>query len=862
VVEIMKKILSLMLVASLVLSGLIVGQLFFSSPVSAPGPDLPDLALWPENITISPALARVGDTITINVTIWNIGSQDVTNVTANFYEGNTFLGSSGVFHIPVSGYWVSEKIDTIGNVGSYSSIAIDSDNGIHISYGDNTNGDLKYAYKENGGSWNTYTADSSGTGGRYSSIAVDSVKDLHISYLDDLNNDLKYAYKPSGGVWSTHTVDSIGIVGKYCSLAVDDANGVHISYYDDFPNYNLKYAYKPSGGNWTNITVDSSDAVGSYSSIAVDDANGVHISYYDANMTDLKYAYKPSGGSWNSLIVDASPGVVGSDTSIAVDSANGIHISYYDVINADLKYAYKPNGGSWTNYSIDYSGIKGTWTSIAIDGLDGVHISYYDGEDKDLKYAFKSNGGNWTTRKVDSQGDVGYGTSIAVDSSNGIHISYRDEGIGDLKYANQIIPPGNVYVGLSWTPTKPGIKNITVRIDEENEIEESDETNNEASLEVTVEPGPLVRIEVEPFLAYLELNETLQYSAKGYDAYDNELYISPEWNVSGGGIIYQRGFFIAKYPGNWTVYANDSGISGYAIVYALLNDSLDNDFDGIPNGWEVNFGLNPFDASDAAVDLDNDGLSNLQEYQKGSKPNNNDTDGDNLGDGFEVIFSKTRPDIWDTNGNGLGDGLEFIQSKGYLGWIESLPDDWIGMTITWDNYTILVKTNSSVLEGEFDKEEQKLKIKVSGPDGTQGVTEIQMPKGLCDPMDLEISMDGELINFTFTEDETYYYIHVEYNHSIHELSTHFQESEVIEDPMDDEEDSLAVIYLLFLIMAVIAVLLLLKVIVRNKKSWDIGVQELPPDKLINLLEKKYSDGQMTDKTYEDIKSLLDKYNGK
>jgi hypothetical protein len=51
--EIMKKILSLIMIVSMVLSGLIVGQMFISNPVSAPGPDLPDLAIWPENITLS-----------------------------------------------------------------------------------------------------------------------------------------------------------------------------------------------------------------------------------------------------------------------------------------------------------------------------------------------------------------------------------------------------------------------------------------------------------------------------------------------------------------------------------------------------------------------------------------------------------------------------------------------------------------------------------------------------------------------------------------------------------------------------------------------------------------------------------------
>jgi hypothetical protein len=860
--ENMKKIISIMMILCLTLSGLIIGQLFYSSSVSAPDPDLPDLEISQENITISSTNPIVGESIDINATIWNMGNADAENITVNFYEEDELIGSK-VIHIPVNISWSINTLDSTGSIGGDSSIAVDDEKGIHISYGDSTNLDLKYAYKPNGGDWGIYSIDTLDDVGRYTSLDLDSANGVHISYYDDTNDDLKYAYKANGGSWDIQTIDAVDNVGFGCSLVVDSSDGIHISYgYYDGIDYDLKYIHKPSGGSWTNQTVDSFGNV-TRSSIAVDDSGGVHISYHNTTIQDetkLKYAYKPNGGGWSFYTIDNIGSNSDLTTSLAIDDGKGVHVSYHEETNDDLKYAYKPNGGDWTNYTVDSSGSVGSWNSLAMDGSNGVHISYRDWSNKDLKYAYKPDGGNWTTYYVDSPDDIGMETSIAVNQSNAAHISYLNWQERDLKYAYQIIPPGNLQVSFSWIPSSIGARNLTMKIDENNEIEEYDETNNEVYVDVTVEPGPLARIEVEPFLASLELNDTLQYSAKGYDAYDNELYISPVWNVSGGGIIYQSGFFIAKYPGNWTVYANDSGISGYAIVYALLNDSLDNDFDGIPNGWEVDFGLDPFNASDAFVDMDFDGLSNLQEYLNGSQPRNNDTDGDNLGDGFEVIFSKTEPDIWDTNGNAIGDGLEFIQSKGYLGWIESLPDDWIGMTITWDNYTILIKTNSSVLEGEFDKEEQKLKIKVSGEEGTQGVTEIQIPKGLCDPMDIEISLDGELINYTVTEDETYFYIHVEYNHSVHELSAHFGESEVIEDPTDGEEEFLAGIYILFLIIALVAVLLLL-IIVRHRSGGDIGVQELPPEQLSALLDKKHDEGKISDETYNDAISLLEKYRG-
>jgi alpha-glucosidase len=46
----------------------------------------------------------------------------------------------------------------------------------------------------------------------------------------------------------------------------------------------------------------------------------------------------------------------------------------------------------------------------------------------------------------------------------------------------------------------------------------------------------------------------------------------------------------------------------------------DTDNDGMPDTWETQYGLNPTNAADAALDPDNDRFTNLQEYQKGQNP--------------------------------------------------------------------------------------------------------------------------------------------------------------------------------------------------------------------------------------------------
>jgi len=63
----------------------------------------------------------------------------------------------------------------------------------------------------------------------------------------------------------------------------------------------------------------------------------------------------------------------------------------------------------------------------------------------------------------------------------------------------------------------------------------------------------------------------------------------------------------------------------------------DDDNDGIPDSWEKEQDLNPLNANDASLDPDNDGLTNLQEYQRGTYPHVPDSDGDFWSDPIDLM---------------------------------------------------------------------------------------------------------------------------------------------------------------------------------------------------------------------------------
>lgn len=84
---------------------------------------------------------------------------------------------------------------------------------------------------------------------------------------------------------------------------------------------------------------------------------------------------------------------------------------------------------------------------------------------------------------------------------------------------------------------------------------------------ITVTPGGLDRIDVVPPSVTLSAGEHQMFSATGYDADGNILLaMVPTWDVDGGGVIGQEGNFTATTAGQWTVFANASGVSGTATI--------------------------------------------------------------------------------------------------------------------------------------------------------------------------------------------------------------------------------------------------------------------------------------------------------
>jgi hypothetical protein len=136
-------------------------------------------------------------------------------------------------------------------------------------------------------------------------------------------------------------------------------------------------------------------------------------------------------------------------------------------------------------------------------------------------------------------------------------------------------------------------------------------------------------------------------------------------------------------------------------------NTIDSDGDGLPDWWEIDNGLDPYDPTGdngADGDLDGDGLTNREEFEYNTDPTNVDTDGDGLTDGEEVNSEfddptggtgPTDPTNIDTDGDGFNDGDEVNNGTNPLD--PNDPGTGSGATDCADVYEDTTETNANTV---------------------------------------------------------------------------------------------------------------------------------------------------------------------
>ena len=231
---------------------------------------------------------------------------------------------------------------------------------------------------------------------------------------------------------------------------------------------------------------------------------------------------------------------------------------------------------------------------------------------------------------------------IAAEGAGNYAVQYQYDAVGNL---NRVTQDGRMQL-LSYGRSGGGIPHAVTAINTDLPIIASFFINNNALY--TTRPAVTLNSVVSGGTSFLA-SESKDFAGASWQPYQ----ANASFNLSSG-------------YGEKTVYfkvKNDSGeseVQSDRIDYLAdsngdgVPDKYDADDDGMADSWELRYGLNPNDPADADGDLDGDGLSNKEEFLRGTDPTSADSDGDGIND-KEEVENGTNPADPDTDHDGLDD---------------------------------------------------------------------------------------------------------------------------------------------------------------------------------------------------------------
>jgi len=352
--------------------------------------------------------------------------------------------------------WTAAKRLTWNPGYSYSpTIAMDSNNHLHVVWHDTTSGNTEIYYKRSTNGGATWTSSKRFTWNSGSSVVpvvtVDSNDHLHVVWQDYTPGNYELYHKRStdgGTTWSKCQRLTWNIVASYDPVVTVDSNDhIHVLWEEECTpgNYEIYYKRSTNGGaSWTATKRLTWNA--GYSTdpaIAVDSSNHLHVVWTD-DSKDYNYEifYKRStdgGTTWSkyrritwtisSLLIP----------TIAVDSNNHLHVVWHDNISGNTEIYYKRSTNAGATWS---SSKRFTWNIgasydpvVTVDSNDHLHVVWHDDTPGNKKICYKrsTDGGSSWSKYVGLTWNRGHSLwkDLAVDSNNHIHVVWDDDTPGN-----------------------------------------------------------------------------------------------------------------------------------------------------------------------------------------------------------------------------------------------------------------------------------------------------------------------------------------------------------------------------------------------------------------------------------------------
>lgn len=325
------------------------------------------------------------------------------------------------------------------------------------------------------------TVDTLGVVGTQSSIAVDALGQARIVYRNAPATQIRYAHQ-EGGLWQLELVPQIGF-SHGLSLIQDPAGHPYIGYgcqeETPFGSRLLAKAAWKIDDRWTIEKIDN--ALPTEVSLGFDPAGVLHAVYFGFPEFEIRYATRTAQG-WNVETVFRTASFAAVSFSLAFDSAGQPQItaqtpqSILHAVRTDAGWKVdRQSAGEGTSLVLDAadvphlathvrnppvvqyrSRVNGVWSVEAVDSVDagggrGVSltldrfgrpvVAYLDVNARTLKLAWKDRGA-WIVRTL-AEGGAAEGPSLALADGAAPRISSMDPSHFDLVFVSGKIPPPN-----------------------------------------------------------------------------------------------------------------------------------------------------------------------------------------------------------------------------------------------------------------------------------------------------------------------------------------------------------------------------------------------------------------------------------
>lgn len=332
--------------------------------------------------------------------------------------------------------------ESSASIGTYTSVAVDSEGVPHIAYYDSANEQMMYLKYDGGSAPQVLETPTGFKGtGLWTSIAIDGDDIAHVAWCDLDNTALKYQ-KLDGGSPVETLVDGAGQdTGRHSSLDVDSNGIAHLVYY----NFTTKQLwYLKHDGTSAPQLVDDAVANGGYNDMKLDANDVPHVAYWDDVVNGLMYAVLDGVTATTLIAASNSPGDQG--VALDIDREGIAHVAWYDGVPGPADGYYQKLDSVSARLTVTSTGDTGRNMSMALDPAGVPHAIWYDRDQEKLFYA-EVNQDSPVASAIDEVGNTGRFNSLAIGPDGALHMASFN---GSLRYFRYERPePG-------WSPDSTG----------------------------------------------------------------------------------------------------------------------------------------------------------------------------------------------------------------------------------------------------------------------------------------------------------------------------------------------------------------------------------------------------------------------